>query len=106
MKRKTIGDNPLDSLVPPVEAAAKASCGLGQSAPPPRVEKKARITVHLPVEVIQRVKAAVYWTPGLTLAALAEEAFTKAVDRLEKERGKPFEIRTGPLKTGRPIKLG
>jgi hypothetical protein len=44
-----------------------------------------------------------YWTPGLTLAALAEEAFSKAVDHLEKEQKKAFPKRKEELKTGRPI---
>jgi hypothetical protein len=45
----------------------------------------------------------VYWTPGLTLASLAEEVFTKAVDVLEEEREAPFPKRKEELKTGRPI---
>ena len=45
-----------------------------------------------------------YWTPGLTLASLAEEAFAKAVDELEKQNGKDFQERKSELKTGRPVK--
>ena len=37
---------------------------------------KQRITVQISVDVIERIKNAVYWTPGLTLTSLAEEAFS------------------------------
>ena len=48
--------------------------------------RKQRITVQISEEVIERIKNAVYWTPGLTLASLAEEAFAKVVDALEEEK--------------------
>ena len=64
---------------------------------------KQRITVQISVDVIERIKNAVYWTPGLTLTSLAEEAFSKAVDSLENERKAPFPKRKEELKTGRPI---
>ena len=65
--------------------------------------KKQRITVQISEEVIDRVKNSVYWTPGLTLASLAEEAFAKAVNELENQRGEPFPKRKDELKTGRPL---
>jgi hypothetical protein len=65
---------------------------------------KERMTFHLPVEVMERAKNAVYWTPGLTLADLAAKALTGAVDRLEKRKGEPFPPRKANLKGGRPIK--
>lgn len=64
---------------------------------------KQRITVQISADVIERIKNAVYWTPGLTLAALAEEMFAKGVDLLEMKRGEPFPHRKEELKTGRPI---
>ena len=45
-----------------------------------------------PVSVIERAKNAVFWTPRLTLAALASQALTNAVDSLEKKRGEAFLI--------------
>lgn len=65
---------------------------------------KERLTVHLPTDLIDRVKNAVYWTPGLTLAGLAEQALTKAVAELEQERGERFPARKTELKGGRPLK--
>jgi len=64
--------------------------------------QKQRITIQISTDVIERVKNAVYWTPGMTLAGFAEQAFSKALDRLEKE--KPFPRRHQELKTGRPLK--
>lgn len=65
--------------------------------------RKQRITVQISEEIIERIKNAVYWTPGLTLASLTEEALYNAVDQLEEDRKAPFPKRKGELKTGRPI---
>jgi hypothetical protein len=105
-KRQTIGDNPLDAYISPqsssnvevVEELEKnVAIKKGNSS------KKQRITVQISEEVIDRVKNSVYWTPGLTLASLAEEAFAKAVNELENQRGEPFPKRKDELKTGRPL---
>ena len=113
-KRKTIGASPLDAVVPsfadptaggvqaPAEAVG-ASLRLPLALQGERVSKE-RLTVHLSVELIDRLKNAVYWTPGLTLAGLAEGALLEAVDRLEGERGGAFAPRSAPLKGGRPVK--
>ena len=65
---------------------------------------KERMTVQMSREVIERVKDAVYWTPGLTIAQLTEEALVHALDLLEKKNGKAFEKRKSELKPGRPVK--
>ena len=63
-KRKTtIGDNPLDILVP---RASQTSAAVAEPEEAPRPAKE-RMTFHLPVEVMERAKNASYWTPGLTL---------------------------------------
>jgi hypothetical protein len=95
-KRRTIGANPLDAVIPAPREAERAI-----SAPK---AIKERLTVHLSIGLIDRMKNAVYWTPGLTLAGLAEEALAQAVDKLEKERGEPFPPRQAELKGGRPLK--
>src|SRR5215217_6270998 len=109
-RRKTIGNSPLDTVVP--GRAPEADTPI----PPAVTERqrareegsgritKERLTVHVPVELIDRVKNIVYWTPGLTLARLAEEALTKEVEKREKERGEPFPRRAEELKGGRPLK--
>ena len=100
-KRRTIGDNPLDAVVPRAPSRASAAVAEPEEAPRPAKE---RMTFHLPVEVMERAKNAVYWTPGLTLADLAAQALTDAVDRLEKKKGEPFPPRKAELKGGRPMK--
>ena len=70
----------------------------------PRSATKARMTFHLPVDVIERAKNAVYWTPGLTLADLAARALTRVLDEIERKRGKAFPQRREELRGGRPIK--
>ncbi len=74
----------------------------------PEVKKerpaKQRITLHISTELVDRIKNAVYWEPGLTVAGFAEEAFTDAIDTLEKERGEPFPQRKHHrLRGGRPV---
>jgi len=98
-KRRTIGTNPLDAVVPEPRAVP-------QSSPPGRAAQmgKERLTVHLPVDLIERVKNAVYWTPGLTLARLAEEALRLALADVEAARGAPFPPRERPLTVGRPLR--
>ena len=73
------------------------------SAPTPL--QRERFTSKLPVEVIERARNAVYWTPGMTLAGLTELALTAYLDALEEERGEVFPQRQGELKLGRPIKI-
>lgn len=94
-KRRTIGTNPLDAVIPARQQE--------KTLRPSRLVKE-RLTVHLPVDLIDRVKNAVYWTPGLTLASLAEEALAAAVEKLERQRGEPFPPRKAELKGGRPLK--
>jgi hypothetical protein len=93
--RRTIGANPLDTVVPeaPLEAASAS-----------RKVPKERLTIHLSADLIDRVKNAVFWTPGMTLARLGEEALCVMVDRLEAERGGSFPPRREELHGGRPLK--
>lgn len=108
-KRQTIGDNHLEGLFQPIgshngDSAAVLDQREEQQAPQKKAKQvKQRITVQISEDVIDRIKNAAYWTPGLTLASLAEEAFSRAVDVLENERGAPFPKRKEELKTGRPI---
>lgn len=66
---------------------------------------KQRITIHLSLDLIERVRNAVYWTPGLTIASMTEEALEKALLELEKKRNAPFPQRKEELKTGRPVEF-
>lgn len=64
---------------------------------------KQRITILLSGQLLDRAKNTVYWTPGLTLASLAEEGLKLVVERIERERGSSFPHRKEELKSGRPI---
>lgn len=67
-------------------------------------QKKLRVGVQLPAELIERARDAVYWTPGLTLNKLAEIAFSQTLECLETLRGNPFPPRTGSLPVGRQVR--
>lgn len=99
MSKKRVGHDPLDDLIPSTESPRKKK---GAPTKPSKIEKQ-RLTVHISVDLIDRLKNAVYWSPGVTLAAIAEEYLSKGVDALEKKNGKPFPPRKEELKGGRPI---
>ena len=67
-------------------------------------QDKGRVTVVLPGDLLDRIRNAVYWTPGMTLTDFAISAFTEEVGRMEKDRRKPFPSRKRELRPGRPMK--
>lgn len=95
--KTTLGTDPLDALIPAAEAL---ETGLESSS---KTEKQ-RVTFQLSKEVTERARNAVYWTPGLTMSGLAEEALKRELKRLEEKRGMPFSERAQELKAGRPVK--
>ncbi len=110
MKQKTIGRNPLEEYL-----SSKESKELNELQEPQEITHKQpdtgaslsgkqRITLYISADVIDRVKNAVYWEPGLTLAAFAEDALFKALNELEAERGQPFmQRKERNLRGGRPL---
>lgn len=72
------------------------------SRPFTRRQKRQRLTVSLPTETIERMRDAVYWTPGTTIASLISNAVNDLVRQLESMRGEPFSTRLEELKPGRP----
>lgn len=66
---------------------------------------KTRLTVTLPAAVLDRLRNTVYWTPGLTLAALIEQAITEFLESMEKQHSEPFPPRIEELKGGRPRRV-
>jgi hypothetical protein len=102
-RKSTIGSNPLDAVVP-AKRRGDAEADETTTVTADERPTKERFTVQLPVEVTERARNAVYWTPGATLADLVAEALAKHIDDLERERGEPFPERTGKVKTGRPMK--
>lgn len=129
MSRKTIGENPLDSLLTPAEPAKKQDLKPSVDRPKKQTkvesngdlnhgDLKQRLTVQISAHVLERAKNAVYWTRGLTLAKLTEQALEKAIASLEKSavvfddttgeslksKGDSFPKRQEELKSGRPVK--
>jgi len=129
-RRQTIGENPLDSLVPVQAAAAASKRGLQPAAATPgkpkyRMEfgsartggtlgatekttlervQKARFTFHLPEDLMERAKNAAFWSsPRVTLASMAEAGLRAELERMEKKNGGAFKARERELVGGRPI---
>jgi transcriptional regulator of met regulon len=65
------------------------------------VERK-RLTVSLPLDLLERSRNTVYWTKGLTLARLLEQALIHSLNQREGMNGRPFPKRLEDLKGGRP----
>ena len=63
---------------------------------------KVRATFHLPPDLCEQARDAVYWTPGLTMAGLCESALRTELANLGRKRGGPFPKRKAELKRGRP----
>lgn len=63
-----------------------------------------RVTIHLPVALIERLRNAVYWTPGTTLTSVIGAALNDYIDGMEKARGDTFPQREGSIRLGRPPK--
>lgn len=105
MTKKTLGVSPLAeylSAVREVEEVKHAVQPVQQQQLSP--SKKQRVTIHVPVELIERVKNAVYWEPGMTFAGFAEQALQEALEKLESKRGSQYPTRKDrQLKGGRPI---
>lgn len=66
-------------------------------------EKTNRLSAYVDPGLLERARAAAFWTPGLTLSGLVADALRRELDRLEAERGEPFPERKGGLPKGRPL---
>ena len=94
---RRMGGNPLDRIVPQQE----------KGEPPSRPKERRRTTFHLSVDLVERARNAVYALSGppvrMTLAQLAEDGLTKAVEALEKKHngGAPFPQRDADLRGSR-----
>jgi len=64
--------------------------------------RKQRVTITLPVALLERLRNAVYWTGHGTLARLIADALGDAVAQMEQANGQAFPQRLAPLKRGRP----
>ncbi|MCB9093357.1 MAG: hypothetical protein H6620_12450 [Halobacteriovoraceae bacterium] len=67
------------------------------------ISRRSKVSAEVDYDVADRVKNAVYWTPGLTMARFIEKALEDAIDKLEEDRGGKFEARERELVGGRPM---
>lgn len=65
---------------------------------------KMRITFYISREIVENAKNAAYWTPGMTLSSLAEQALSNYIGDMEQQREMPFMPRESELAKGRPAK--
>jgi hypothetical protein len=65
-------------------------------------QRKQRVTITLPLTLLERLRNAVYWTGHGPLAQLISDALDEAVTHMERANGQPFPQRLAPLKRGRP----
>ena len=65
-------------------------------------QPKQRVTITLPLSLLERLRNAVYWTGHGPLAQLISDALDEAVTHMEKANGQSFPQRLAPLKRGRP----
>jgi hypothetical protein len=85
--------------------AARQPLPLDQPALKPakrKIVQRKRLTVSLSLELLERTRNAVYWTKGLTLARLLEQALAQCIEQREQLNGQPFPQRLEDLKGGRP----
>ena len=96
-RRQSLRSDPLDSLLPrpaPTSAAPPAAAAT----------RPVSVSVGLQPQLLERARNAVYWTPGLTLAGVANLGLSLALEQLERaNHGKPFPPRVGPVPTGRRV---
>ena len=76
------------------------------NVPPPGGPRMVRLTVNLPSHLVEQMRDAVYWTPGLTLAWMIARAVRASLAELETVRQGPFPRRLRPLRAGRPRLVG
>lgn len=108
-KRSTIGDNPLDAVIPAASNGTRKPVQHHEPPPTPH-GRKVRATFHIPEALLEEARDAAVALSGpphrLTLATLAETALRNEIERLRDEyhEGQPFPRREpGMLRGGRPI---
>ena len=65
-------------------------------------QKRQRMTVSLPADLLERMRDAAYWTSGTTMAGLISSAIEDLLHNLESQNGRPFSPRLQDLKPGPP----
>jgi hypothetical protein len=89
----------LPTLETPLSKTANGS--VPSNAHPSKLRKQ-RVTITLPLSLLERLRNAVYWTGHGPLARLICDALDDAVSHMEAANGQAFPQRLAPLKRGRP----
>ncbi len=76
--------------------------GVAHRIATPGRARKQRVTITLPLALLERLRNAVYWTGHGTLARLITDALDDAVTEIEQHNGGTFPARLSPLRRGRP----
>jgi hypothetical protein len=88
-------------MLPSVEASVSKPVSVHQDSSASR-SRKQRVTITLPLSLLERLRNAVYWTGHGPLARLIADALDDAVTHMETTNGQVFPQRLSPLKRGRP----
>lgn len=63
------------------------------------------LSVYIDEAALEKLRDAAYWLPGTSLSDIVESAVVEHLERLEQDRGGPFDPRpTARLKAGRPMR--
>ncbi len=65
---------------------------------------KKTISLQLHIDLLERLKNAVYWTPGLSMREVMESGIKYSLEQLEKENDGIFPKRLGEVTVGRKMK--
>jgi hypothetical protein len=110
--RRTIGADPFavqplpdeqDDARPARTSAVAVKAEPVRQPPKPKAPKRQKATVNVRLDLMERVKNASYWVPGLTVTAIVEKGLLHALEQIEQKNGGPYPARESELIGGRPL---